>query len=160
MAGLAGASIAAERAFHMTGLSDLRVLAPVVVVLAAALPGCILVGDYDEVYQPAPAALTYEVCYSDFECMGGDSCEELALPAGPHTDFVNAICTLGCFDDLDCPSSPFTGLPGACLAHGLLGGHPAAYICVERCQWDTDCDVAAGFGCALIAGDRLCVPIG
>lgn len=128
-------------------------------MLAIALPGCVFVGDYDDFVEPYTKALTYEVCYSNLDCYAGAYCEELALPAGRYTDFVNAICTVGCFDDLDCPASEFNGLPGACLDHAILGGPPASRVCLERCEIDADCDVATGFGCELIAGDRLCVPV-
>ena len=122
--------------------------------------GCILVGEFDDVYyEPPPKALTYEACYSNVDCLQGDYCEELALPADLYTDFVNAICTFQCFDELDCPFSEFNGLPGACVDHAILGGPFSSRICVERCEYDADCDIAAGFGCEVIAGDRLCVPI-
>jgi hypothetical protein len=81
------------------------------------------------------------------------------MPADRYTDYVNAICTVGCFDDLDCPISEFNALPGACIDHVFLGGPITSRICVERCIIDADCDVPAGFGCELIAGERLCVPI-
>ena len=123
------------------------------------LSGCIFVGDYEDFYEPAPKSITYEVCYSNIDCFAGEYCEELALPADRYTDYVNAICTVDCFDDLDCPVSEFNGLPGACLDHAILGGPLTSRICVERCEIDADCDVPAGFGCEVIAGDRLCVPI-
>jgi hypothetical protein len=132
--------------------------------LAAALcaslsSGCIFVGDYDDVYEPQPKSIMYETCYSDVDCFAGRYCEELALPADRYTDYVNAICTVGCFDDLDCPFSEFNGLPGACIDHVILGGPITSRICVERCVIDADCDVAAGFGCEPVAGERLCVPV-
>ncbi len=123
------------------------------------LSGCIFIGEYDDVFVPQPDALTYEVCYASAECLGNRMCEELAVPADRYSDYVNAICTVDCFDDLDCPVSEFNGLPGACLDHGILGGPSAARVCLERCEIDADCDVPAGFGCEVIAGDRLCVPI-
>lgn len=130
-----------------------------IALLASMFSGCIFVGDYDDLLEPAPKSLTYEVCYDNIDCYAGEYCEELAIPADRYTDFVNAVCTVGCFDDLDCPISQFNGLPGACLEHAILGGPPASRICVERCEFDADCDVPAGFGCEVIAGDRLCVPI-
>jgi hypothetical protein len=123
------------------------------------LSGCIFVGDFDDFYEPAPKSITYQVCYSTSDCFAGDYCEELALPADRYTDYVNAICTFQCFDDLDCTISEFNGLPGACVDHAILGGSITSRICVERCEIDADCDVAAGFGCEFIAGDRLCVPV-
>lgn len=129
------------------------------VLSSSLLSGCILVGDFDDVYEPAPKSITYEVCYSNSECYPGDLCEELALPADRYTDYVNAICTFQCFDDLDCPVSAFNGLPGACVDHVILGGPFSSRICLERCEVDIDCDVGAGFGCELIDGERLCVPI-
>lgn len=122
------------------------------------LSGCIFVGEFDDVYEPIPKSITYEVCYSNVDCFAGDYCEELALPADLYTDYVNAICTVGCFDDLDCPVSEFNRLPGACVDHAILGGPSASRICLERCEFDADCDVAAGFACVFIAGDRLCAP--
>lgn len=130
-----------------------------IAVLAAGLPACIFVGDYDDLGEPQPKALMYEACYSSFDCFAGRACEELALPADYYTDFVNAICTVDCFDDLDCPFSEFNGLPGACVDHAILGGPFTSRVCLERCEIDADCDVLAGFGCEFIAGDRLCVPI-
>ncbi len=130
-----------------------------IAALVSMLPGCIFVGDYDDVFEPAPKSITYEVCYSSIDCFAGEYCEELAVPADRYTDYVNAICTVGCFDDLDCPISEFNGLPGACLEHAILGGPLTSRICVERCEFDADCDLPAGFGCEVIAGDRLCVPI-
>jgi len=126
---------------------------------ASLFSGCIFVGDYDDYYDPQPKSIMYETCYSDVDCFAGRYCEELALPADRYTDYVNAICTVGCFDDLDCPISDFNGLPGACLDHVVLGGPITSRICVERCVIDADCDMPAGFGCELIAGERLCVPI-
>ena len=141
-------------------IKNMRFASLGIAVLPLLFSGCIFVGDFDDEYfEPAPKALTYEVCYRNAECFPGDSCEELALPADLYTDYVNAICTFQCFDDLDCPVSEFNLLPGACVDHALLGARTSARICVERCEYDADCDVAAGFGCALLAGDRLCVPI-
>lgn len=130
-----------------------------IAVLASGLPACIFVGDYDDFGESQPKALTYEACYSSFDCLAGRACEELALPANRYTDFVNAICTVDCLDDLDCPYSAFNGLPGACVDHAILGGPVTSRVCLERCEIDTDCDVLAGFGCEFVAGDRLCVPI-
>jgi hypothetical protein len=128
---------------------------------ALLLSGCVFVADHDDFYEPPPPPplLMYEVCYSSVECFDGRYCEELAVPADYYTDYVSAICTVGCFDDLDCPISEFNGLPGACVDHAFLGGPLTSRICVERCELDADCDVPAGFGCAVIAGDRLCIPI-
>ena len=129
-----------------------------IALCAPSLSGCFFVGGYEDYYEPAPTSIMYEVCYSDVDCFAGRYCEELAIPAGPYADYVNAICTHGCFDDLDCPISEFNGWPGACIDHAFLGGPFTSRICVERCEIDLDCDVAAGFGCEFIAGDRLCVP--
>jgi hypothetical protein len=131
-----------------------------IALLSTMLSGCIFVGDFEDVYVPAgPSAITYEVCYSNVDCFAGDYCEELAVPADRYTDFVNAICTLSCFDDLECPISEFNGLPGACLDHVILGGPITSRICVERCEIEADCDVAAGFGCGFVDGDRICIPV-
>ena len=137
----------------------MRVILLVVAALSTVLSGCIVVGDYEDIFEPHPKSLTYEVCYANFDCFAGDYCEELAVPADRYTDYVNAICTVGCFDDLDCPVSEFNRLPGACVDHAIFAGPVASRICLERCEFDTDCDVPAGFGCEFIAGDRLCVPI-
>jgi hypothetical protein len=132
-------------------------------ILAPLFSGCVFVGEYDDSYEPPPppppTSITYETCYWDDDCFAGNYCEELALPADRYTEYVNAICTVGCFDDLDCPVSEFNALPGACIDHVFLGGPITSRICVERCIIDADCDVAAGFGCAFIEGERLCVPI-
>ena len=74
-----------------------------IALISSVLSGCIFVGDYDDYYEPAPKALTYEVCYSSADCLPGDYCEELAVPADLYSDYVSAICTFQCFDDLDCP---------------------------------------------------------
>jgi hypothetical protein len=138
-----------NRCFHWLG-------AALTVTLAS---GCFFIGDYDDYVEPLPASIMYETCYSSADCLGGNYCEELAMPAGPYTDVVNAICTVGCFDDLDCSFSEFNGLPGACVDHVVLGGPVTSRVCVERCEFDADCDVAAGFGCEVILGERLCVPV-
>lgn len=143
-------------------VTNIRFACVAAAVAATSLSGCIFIDDFDEyeeIVDVYPDALTYEVCYSSAECLGDRFCEELAVPAGRYTDYVNAICTVGCFDDLECPVSEFNGLPGACLDHDILGGPVSSRICVERCEIDLDCDVPAGFGCEVIAGDRLCVPI-
>ena len=140
-------------------VTNLRFAWIAVALIATGLSGCIIVGDYDDILESHPSALTYEVCYSSAECLGNRFCEELAMPADRYTDYVNAICTVDCFDDLDCPVSEFNGLPGACLDHAILGGPISSRVCLERCEIDADCDVPAGFGCEVIAGDRLCVPI-
>lgn len=136
-----------------------RFMLPGIGLFSTLLSGCIFVGDFDDYDVPPPKAITYEVCYSNTDCFLGDYCEELAIPADRYTDYVNAICTFQCFDDLDCPASEFNLLPGACVDHAFLGAPTSARICLERCEIDADCDVAAGFGCEVIAGDRLCVPI-
>ena len=123
------------------------------------LSGCIFLGEYEDVYvEPLPQSIVYEVCYDDIECRVG-YCEELAIPAGPYTDYVNAICTHGCYDDLECPISDFNGLPGACIDHAALGGPLGSTVCIERCEIDLDCDVANGFGCEFVTGERVCVPV-
>ena len=129
-----------------------------ITLFTSLLSGCIFVGDLEDFHEPAPKSITYEVCYSDINCFPGDYCEEVAVPADRYTDYVNAICTVECFDDLDCPMSEFNRLPGACVDHALLGGRITSRICLERCEIDADCDVAAGFGCEFMAGDRLCIP--
>ncbi|MGB5812432.1 MAG: hypothetical protein WBG86_17975 [Polyangiales bacterium] len=135
-------------------------LSMVFVATTAPVAGCILVGEYDDVYiEPLePNAIMYEVCYDDLDCAIG-YCEELAVPVDRYSEYVNAICTHGCYDDLDCPVSEFNGLPGACVDHTIFGGPIVSQLCVERCEFDLDCDVAAGFGCAWVDGDRLCVPV-
>jgi len=45
------------------------------------------------------------------------------------------------------------------LDHAILGGPISSRVCIERCEIDADCDVPTGFGCEVVAGDRLCVPI-
>ena len=107
-------------------------------LFASLVSGCVFVGDYDDFFEPAPKSIMYETCY---------------------TDFVNAICTVGCFDDLDCAVSEFNGLPGACVDHAMLGGPASSRICIERCEFDVDCDLAAGFGCEVIGRERICVPV-
>jgi hypothetical protein len=139
--------------------NNIRLALLVVAVAPTSLSGCIFIGDYEDILEPLPVALTYEVCYSSAECLGDRFCEELAMPADRYTDYVNAICTVDCFDDLDCPVSEFNLLPGACVDHEILGGPITSRVCVERCEIDADCDVPAGFGCEVVAGDRLCVPI-
>jgi hypothetical protein len=139
--------------------TNIRVAWLSVAVVSTSLGGCVFVGDYEETFEVHPDALTYEVCYSSAECLGSRFCEELALPADRYTDYVNAICTVDCFDDLECPVSEFNGLPGACIDHEILGGPISSRVCVERCEIDADCDVPAGFGCEVIAAERVCVPI-
>ena len=52
-----------------------------VTLTSLLLSGCIFVGDFDDFYEPVSKAITYEVCYSNADCLPGDYCEELALPA-------------------------------------------------------------------------------
>jgi len=130
-----------------------------VALSASLLSGCTFVSDFDDHYELRPAGLTYEVCYSGTDCSPGDYCQELVLRAGLHVDYVNAVCTFECFDDLDCPVSEFNLLPGACMDQRFFGALSPARICLERCEVDADCDAGAGFGCELIAWDRLCVPV-
>lgn len=132
---------------------------------AAVLPGCILEYD-DEYYAPAPpppapppAALVYETCFSTAQCEVASFCAELAVPAYDHGYYVNAICTLDCFDDLDCPVSPFNFFQGACIDEYLVGGPIGPRLCVERCEIDADCDQLGGFACQVLDGERLCLPI-
>ncbi|MEM8608843.1 MAG: hypothetical protein AAGF92_17190 [Myxococcota bacterium] len=127
--------------------------------LASLTSGCLFIGEYDDVYvEPLPQAILYEVCYDDLDCRIG-FCEELAVPAGPYADYVNAICTQGCFDDLECPISEFNGLPGACIDYAAVGGPLGSTLCLERCEVDFDCDVANGFGCGFVTGQRVCIPV-
>jgi hypothetical protein len=130
-----------------------------IALCTSLLSGCIFVGDFDDFHEVVPKSPTYGICFQSTGCFSGDYCEELALPADLYTDYVNAICTFECFDDLDCPVSDFNLLPGACVDHALLGAPTSARICLERCEVDADCDVAAGFGCVVIARDRVCAPI-
>ena len=129
-------------------------------IILAALLGTVISGcwelEYVEVVD-VPALETYDTCYSDLDCASG-LCEEIAVPADEYGDYVNAICTESCFDDLDCPDSAFNWLPGACVPHDLLGGLDARGICVERCENDADCAEYAGFACTVFYGERLCLP--
>lgn len=113
--------------------------------------------------EPPPrvlTAITYEMCYVDADCAGTNYCEELALPAiDGYGEYVNAICTYDCFDDLDCEISEFNLLPGACIPRDVVGGYDTGGICIERCEYDEDCDLIGGFGCEFWFGERLCLPI-
>ncbi len=122
---------------------------------ATAISGCwIVTPDYVEV---TPVAETYEACYGDFDCASG-YCEEIAVPADYYSDYVNAICTVDCYDDYDCPTSVFNLLPGACIPHDFLGGVDPYGVCIERCETHGDCDVFSGFACTEFYGERLCLP--
>ena len=129
---------------------------------AAMLSGCII--DYHEDRAPGPpplpvpAAIMYEVCLNTAECEVPSFCAELAIPAWDYGYYVNAICTLDCFDDLDCPVSEFNFFQGACVDEYLLGGSAGARLCMERCEVDADCDQFAGFACQVLDGERLCLP--
>ena len=113
--------------------SDASTLPALVAALSTVLSGCIFVGDYEDIFEPQPPSLPSEVCSAHFDCFAGDYCEELAVPADRYTDYVNAICTVDCFDDLNCPVSEFNRLPGACVDHAILGGPFTSRICLERC---------------------------
>lgn len=128
--------------------------------LALGATGCFFEfeGEYVPL-PPPPPAIEYEMCYADADCVSHAYCTELAIPALDYGEYVNAICTVGCFDDLDCPVSEFNGLPGACIPHDVVGGHDPAGVCVERCEFDSDCDEYGGFACQFWFGERLCLPI-
>ena len=34
-----------------------------IAALATGLSGCIFVGDYEDIFEPQPKSITYEVCY-------------------------------------------------------------------------------------------------
>jgi hypothetical protein len=136
-----------------------RQLATLGFALASLLPACILVEESHEVYEPYPPSPTYTTCFADVDCAVPSFCEELAVPASEYFDHVSAICTVGCFDDLDCPVSDYNLFQGACVDEAWVGGMPGLRICIERCVVDADCDVYAGFGCELLDGQRLCLPV-
>ena len=151
-------ALVTARQYHRERQTVRHITLQLALLVLLASSGCIFVGEFDGEFHEGPIAITYEVCYRDSECFPGDRCEELAVQADAFTDYVNAICTFQCFDDLDCTPSEFNGLPGACIDHAYLGGPITSRICVERCEFDADCDVAAGFSCNIVAGERLCVP--
>ena len=133
--------------------------------LGAAASGCIVEIEEDfytplEPLPPVHVAITYEMCYVDADCAGTNYCEELALPAiDGFGEYVNAICTYDCFDDLDCEVSEFNLLPGACIPRDVVGGYDTGGICIERCEYDEDCDLIGGFACQFWFGERLCLPM-
>jgi hypothetical protein len=101
----------------------------------------------------------YDTCFDVFDCEPlADACAFMSYEFDGLV-FENAICSVECFDDLDCPIS-FNGEPGGCYPEAIFDGFPA---CVERCFDDFDC--LSGFVCvsdldfAFIApGDSICVP--
>lgn len=138
---------------------DNRILLWTVALFGTALSGCWVITAEDvEVVHVVPEAATYETCYSNRDCSPIDYCEEIAVPADAYGDFVNAICTTECFDDLDCPDSVFNFLPGACIPRDFVGGPDELGVCIERCETHSDCDEYAGFACKVLAGERLCLP--
>lgn len=101
----------------------------------------------------------YDTCFDVVDCEPlADACAFMSFDFGGAA-FENAICTVECVDDLDCPLS-FNGEPGGCYPEAIADGYPG---CVERCFDVTDCP--PGFSCvsdldfAFIApGDSICVP--
>ncbi len=101
----------------------------------------------------------YDPCFVVDECeLAADACASMTFEFGDAA-FENAICTVECFDDLDCPPSE-NGEQGGCYPDAIDDGFPG---CVERCFDDFDC--ADGFICVsdqdfafIDPGDSICVP--
>ncbi len=101
----------------------------------------------------------YDTCFDVGDCEpAADACGFMSFQFGGLV-FENAVCTVQCIDDTDCPVS-FNGEPGGCYPQAFADGFPG---CVERCFNDGDCP--GGFTCTgsgelafLVAGDSICVP--
>ncbi|MBC7171151.1 MAG: hypothetical protein H5U40_01925 [Polyangiaceae bacterium] len=101
----------------------------------------------------------YDTCFDVFDCEpAADACAFMSYQFGGFI-YENAICTVQCFDDLDCPGSA-NGEPGGCYPAAIDDGFPG---CVERCFDDRDCP--GGFICVnefdfafIDPGDSICVP--
>lgn len=125
----------------------LRSLSFAVAASVLALAGCTVDGRTGEY-------LVYESCFSTSECEPlADACFELRITY-PEYEAENAICSLRCRDDFDCPRG-ITGERGAC--YSVQGG---SEICYERCIDDRDC--LDGFLCVDTVGgarfDSICLP--
>ena len=120
---------------------------------------------------PAPTPV-YDACGVLEECVQTATlCEELALDFGGYT-YTNAICTLECEADgalsPDCPRA-WVGRAGGCYPSSVAGGADDTLVCLEPCDFDSDCqwtfrclgaqdlcgDTAA---CPIEEGEAICVP--
>ena len=122
----------------------MKLLAPLAFALLVGSSGCIIVDDND-------GADYYESCYTHSDCAHSDAfCQDVSASWGSITA-SNAICTVGCYDDYDCPYSH--GNDGVCLS--LDSGY--TFQCYETCASSYDCD--PGFDCGLVdSGDYICLP--
>jgi hypothetical protein len=101
----------------------------------------------------------YDTCFDVSDCeSAADACGFMSFQFGDLV-FENAVCTVQCVNDTDCPPS-FNGEPGGCYPQAFSDGFPG---CVERCFNDGDCP--SGFTCTgsgdlafLVPGDSICVP--
>ena len=104
----------------------------------------------------------YETCSRDRDCtLDADLCAGVTVEYSNST-IRDAICTVDCRDDADCPYS-YNGEPGGCYSQDIgrddTSGPP---ICFERCFDDRDC--LEGFRCLdstqllIDRGDSICVP--
>ena len=75
----------------------------------------------------------YDTCSFDEECPLPSNCHSIAIDYG-DVIVEDAMCTLECFDDFDCPDG------GLCI--GAESGPP---LCHRPCFDDLDCPI--GWGC-------------
>ncbi len=101
----------------------------------------------------------YDTCFDVVDCEpAADACAFMSYQFGANI-YENAICTVECVDDFDCPVS-FNGELGGCYPAAIDDGYPG---CVERCFDSADCP--PGFACVsdldfafIDPGDSICVP--
>lgn len=127
------------------------VLVVVAALVAAGVSGC---GDDDGTSMTGDAGArtpVYDTCFETAECVAeATSCSEITIMYESH-DVTDAICTISCTMDAECPGGGFCGDVGT-------GG---ARICFERCTDDTPCP--AGFSCLSMVGTtmlpaQICIP--
>ena len=107
-------------------------------LIALGASGCVVVADGN--------LRDYEPCAFNSDC---DSfrCESVVGVWGDGVTTIDSICTVGCFDGLDCASTR-NGFAGTCAS--VEGG---ADVCYETCQFDEDCPL--GFACSTAS---ICLP--
>lgn len=105
----------------------------------------------------------YSTCSRVSECVAGANRCEVLDPKWETTtaSFQLSICTQTCTSDASCPTSS-NGEPGFCTPAGAMSDYA---VCVERCDYQTDC--RPGFYCAYTGvitdlpestTDGICVP--
>jgi hypothetical protein len=117
--------------------------------LTVAALACGGSGDGEVVVVGPTRADVFEPCAFDEDCPDFTECHAIVIDYG-DVIVEDAMCTMTCFDDLDCPTD------GICL--GASSGPP---LCYQLCFDDFDCP--DGFGCVeQVVDDSFeptCIPL-